>query len=107
MRDLKRSAPLIFGSVSMGRYQGVRAGAYVLAFAKDPAVAIYMNMLRRDDKRAVVEEALARAGGTPARLCVEHEGEAPQPRDAQQAAQQRLDRVFDVFGRENVQVTDE
>ena len=107
MRDLKRSAPLIFGSVSMGRYQGVRDGAYVLAFAKDPAVAIYMNMLRRDDKRAVVEEALARAGGTPARLCVEHEGEAPQPRDAQQAAQQRLDRVFGVFGRENVQVTDE
>ena len=107
MRDLKRSAPLIFGSVSMGRYQGVRDGAYVLAFAKDPAVAIYMNMLRRDDKRAVVEEALARAGGAPARLCVEHEGEAPQPRDAQQAAQQRLDRVFGVFGRENVQVTDE
>lgn len=107
MRDLKRSAPLIFGSVSMGRYQGVRDGAYVLTFAKDPAVAIYMNMLRRDDKRAVVEEALARAGGAPARLCVEHEGEAPQPRDAQQAAQQRLDRVFGVFGRENVQVTDE
>ena len=105
--DVKRNSPMIFGSLIMGRYAGYKDGAYVLSFPKNPAVAIYMNLLARDEKRAVIEQALQKAGGVPARLKIVQEGDPALTHDDKADAQKRLDHVFDVFGRENVQVTDE
>ncbi len=105
--DIKRNAPMIFGSLIMGRYAGYQDGAYVLSFPKNPAVAIYMNLLKRDEKRTVIEQALQKAGGVPARLSIVQEGAPKETRDEQADAQKRLNHVFDVFGRENVQVTDD
>lgn len=105
--DVKRNSPMIFGSLIMGRYAGYKDGAYVLSFPKNPAVAIYMNLLARDEKRAVIEQALQKAGGVPARLKVVQEGDPAATHDEKADAQKRLNHVFDVFGRENVQVTDE
>ncbi|WP_102412980.1 DNA polymerase III subunit gamma/tau [Beduinella massiliensis] len=105
--DVKRNSPMIFGSLIMGRYAGYKDGAYVLSFPKNPAVAIYMNLLARDEKRAVIEQALQKAGGVPARLKIVQEGDPAATHDEKADAQKRLNHVFDVFGRENVQVTDE
>lgn len=105
--DVKRNSPMIFGSLIMGRYAGYKDGAYVLSFPKNPAVAIYMNLLARDEKRAVIEQALQKAGGVPARLKIVQEGDLAATHDEKADAQKRLNHVFDVFGRENVQVTDE
>lgn len=97
--DVKRNSPMIFGSLIMGRYAGYKDGAYVLSFPKNPAVAIYMNLLARDEKRAVIEQALQKAGGVPARLKIVQEGDPAATHDEKADAQKRLNHVFDVFGR--------
>ena len=107
MMELKRSSPSLFGQITMGKFAGYQDGAYTLSFPQNPAVAIYANFLKREDRRQAVEQALTKAGGVPARFMVVQEGAPAVSKDAQAEAQKRLNHVFSVFGRENVQVVDE
>ena len=104
MEALKRNRPDLFAQLSNGRYAGCEGHAYRVTFS--PEAKVYLQVLGMDACRAPVEQALRDAGDAEATLLLEEESAVPAKRDTA-AAEQRKAQMFDLFGRENVEIVDE
>jgi hypothetical protein len=65
------------------------------------ARAFYRQILEKEDKKALIDQALAAALGRPASFRFVQGGEAPK------ADPRTLEQAYDVFGRDKVSVLDE
>jgi len=111
---LLKQKPMIFGFAKLGRVATAENGLYTIVFDKATG-SMAVRMLNMDDKKRDVEAALSQAAGYPCtfRAAIEGTvGEGDQTvlaaqKEAEKQRQENLDKVFDVFGRENVRVLDE
>jgi len=104
MEALKRDRPDLFAQLSNGRYAGCDGHVYRVTFP--PAAKVYMQVLGMDVCRTPVEQALRDAGDAAATLALEEESAAPTKQETA-AADRMQAQIFDLFGRENVEVLDE
>ncbi len=102
IKILRDSSMMLYSQVRMGRFLGIDGDAARIAFKKENE--IFLNVLRKEDNAQIITAALTEAAGRPMRFLPEMEG-AP----AQDTAKQKdtLQAVFDMFGRDKVEVVDE
>ena len=103
-----RKNPMIYGLAMNGRFHSVEDGLYTIAFEKG-AGAIHVNMLNDEARSAEIAAALTAAAGTPCRFRAVTADAVPDKaaeEAAKKKAQENLDRVIEMFGRENVRVID-
>ena len=113
VRALKQK-PQLFGMVRIGRLASGENGLFTVVYDKAIGAA-YVKMLTMPEKNAEVAAAITQAAGYPCTFRAAIEGTVAESDKnilaAQQAqkkqAQDNLDKVFGVFGRENVRVQDE
>lgn len=91
--------PQIYGMLKDAAFRGLEGDSVLLELPR--ARAFYRQILEKDDKRALIEQALAAAFGRPAAFRFVQGGEAPKT-DAR-----TLEQAYDVFGRDKVSVLDE
>jgi len=104
MDALKRNRPDLFAQLNNGRYAGCEGHTYRVTF---PAEAkVFLQVLGMDNCRGPIEQALRDAGDAEATLLLEQESAAPTKQDIAAAGQVQA-QLFDLFGRENVEVIDE
>ncbi len=89
--------------LSKGRFQGVRDGAYVVAF--QPQDEYFLSMLNRDASHQLIIGALAACGAANAEFRAELLKDRAAEKRATEA-EQNMQTLFDVFGRDAVQVSD-
>ena len=103
-----RKNPMIYGLAMNGRFHSVQDGLYTVAFEKGTG-AIHVNMLNDEARSAEIAAALTEAAGSPCRFRAVTADAVPDPsaeEAAKKKAQENLNRVFEMFGRENVRVVD-
>ena len=111
-RRLKQK-PQLFGMLRFGRLATGENGLFTVVYPKTTGGA-YVKMLSIPDKNEEIAAALSAAAGYPCTFRAAIEGTVAESNqailDAQQEAkkqaEQNLDKVFDLFGRENVRVVD-
>ena len=104
MEALKRNHPGLFAQLSNGRYAGCEGHAYRVTFP--PEAKVYLQVLGMDNFRGPVEQALRDAGDNQATLLLEEESNPPTKQDIAAAGQVQA-QIFDLFGRENVEILDD
>ena len=100
-----RQQPMLFGLAMSGRFVSQKDGLFSVAFPK--AAAINANMLNSEENAATIAGMLTNAAGYECRFRAVLEDEGPSEREKEEAKRQaeaNLNRVFDMFGRENVRV---
>ena len=113
IRKLK-TKPQIFGMLRFGRLATSDNGLFTVVYNKTSGGA-YVKMLSMEDKNAVVAQALTEAAGYPCQFRAAIEGTVTESDKnilaaqaaAKKQAQDNLNQVFEVFGRENVRVSEE
>jgi DNA polymerase III gamma/tau subunit len=96
-----KEQPPIFGMLKDAAFRGVEGDSVLLELPR--ARAFYRQILEKDDKKALIDQALARGFGRPVTVRFVQGGEA-----APRAGDRRiLEQAYDVFGREKVSVLDE
>ena len=89
--------------LSRGRFQGVRDGAYTVAF--QPQDDIFMSMLKSEASRKYVVEALTASGADAPEFRAELlKDKAAEKREEQ--SEKSMETLFETFGRDMVQVND-
>ena len=113
MRALKKQ-PQLFGMLRFGRLVSGENGLFTVAYPKTTG-GMYVKMLNIKEKKEQVEEALTAAAGYVCTFRAAIEGTVAESDKAvlkaqeEQKAQEEknLNKVFDIFGRENVRVMEE
>ena len=113
MRRLKQN-PMLYGIVRGGRLATCENAQFTVVFDKGTG-AMYVRMLSMEEKNAQVAAALTAAAGFPCTFRAAIEGTVAEgasgvlaaQAQAKKQAQDNLNRIFDVFGRENVRVQDD
>lgn len=98
---LLRKEPSIYSQMMQGRFTGITGDTATMVFQKGGE--IFLNTLRQPARLSRIEALLSEAAGKPMRLQLDMEASPAAP----VAAKNTIQRVFDAFGRENVQVVDE
>ena len=89
--------------IQRGRFQGVRDGAYTVAF--QPQDEFYLTLLDNDRSRRIIGDALLACGAETGQVRVELlRDKAAEQRQIQ--SEQSMQTLFDTFGRDAVQVSD-
>jgi len=102
LKLVRKEAPGIYSQLLQGRFEGIQGDAAHMVFPKEGE--IYLNTLKLPVRLSQLEELLSEAAGKPMKCRLELERKTPAPKRTQEDT---LQKVFDVFGRENVQVVDE
>lgn len=99
---LLRKEPSIYAQLLQGRFVGIKEDTAYVVFAKEGE--IYQNTLKAPARLSKMEQLLSEAAGKPMKfqLTIENKKSALEP-----AQEDILAKVFDTFGRENVQVVDD
>ena len=92
-----------YSPLSKAKFAGVEGDVVTLVFPKEGA--IYIKMLERENARASVEGQLSAAFGRPMRMKLSTEA-APQKTQGA-GARENLSNIYDVFGRDKVEVIDD
>ena len=103
-----RKNPMIYGLAMNGRFHSAEDGLYTVAFDEKTG-AINVNMLNDEARSAEIAAALTEAAGSPCRFRAVTADAVPDPaaeEAAKKKAQENLNRVFEMFGRENVRVVE-
>jgi len=111
---LLKQKPQLYGMVRMGRLASSDNGLFTVVYEKAIG-GMYVKLLSMPDKNAEVASALSQAAGYPCTFRAAIEGSVAESDKnilAAQAAQKKqtednLNKVFGMFGRENVRVQDE
>ena len=109
-----RKDPKLYGFVRIGRLANSENGLFTVVFDKISG-GMYVKILSMEDKNAQVAQALTEVAGYPCRFHPAIEGTVAESdknvlaaqEAAKNQAQANLEQIFDVFGRENVRVTEE
>ena len=99
MEAIAKEQPQIYGMLKDASFRGLDGDSVLLELPR--ARAFYRQILEKDDKKALIDQALAAAFGSPSSFRFVQGGETPKtdPRTLEQA--------YDVFGRDKVSVLDE
>ena len=103
-----RRDPMIYGLAMNGQLVSAENGLFTVAFNRVTG-AIHAAMLNEDARAESIAKALSDAAGYPCRFRAVLEGETVDEaaqKEAKKRAEENLNRVFEMFGRENVRVTD-
>ena len=102
VKKIRAENPLLTG-ISYGRFTGRTGNTWHLEYTEDKQ--IFIRMMNQDKNRALIEQALSACGAeNPTFEASAAENQAK--KRAQAAADKSLDTLSDIFGRENIQVTD-
>ncbi|NLD34679.1 MAG: DNA polymerase III subunit gamma/tau [Clostridiales bacterium] len=99
----KKELPNIYSMMSEGKFGGSKEGVYLLRFPADKQ--FYIGFLMAEARRAQIEAILSELSGQPARFEALAEDTAPAQKDARRAAEQDIQALSAVFGRQNIIVT--
>lgn len=99
----KKELPNIYSMMSEGKFGGSKEGVYLLRFPADKQ--FYISFLMAEARRAQVEAILSELSGQPARFEALTEDTAPAQKDARRVAEQDIQALSAVFGRQNIIVT--
>ena len=102
LKLFRKEAPGVYSQLLQGRFEGIKGNAAHITFPKEGE--INLNMLKLPARLSQMEEIISVAAGRPMKFILELERKTPAPQRKQEDA---LQKVFDVFGRENVQVVDD
>ena len=113
MRQAKQK-PQLFGMLKFGRLVSGENGLFTVVYPKATGAA-YVKMLSIPEKNEEVAGYLTQAAGYPCTFRAAIEGTVQESdkailaaqAEAQKQAENSLNKVFDMFGRENVRVRDE
>lgn len=113
MRQAKQK-PQLFGMLKFGRLVSGDNGLFTVVYPRATGGA-YVKMLSMAEKNAEVADYLTKAAGYPCTFRAAIEGTVQESNkailaaqeEAQKQAENSLNKVFDMFGRENVRVKDE
>ena len=113
MRQAKQK-PQLFGMLKFGRLVSGENGLFTVVYPKATGGA-YVKMLRMQEKNEEVAGYLTRAAGYPCTFRAAIEGTVQESdkailaaqEEAKKQAENSLNKVFDMFGRENVRVKEE
>ena len=113
MRQAKQK-PQLFGMLKFGRLVSGDNGLFTVVYPRATGGA-YVKMLSMAEKNAEVANYLTKAAGYPCTFRAAIEGTVQESdkailaaqEEAQKQAENSLNKVFDMFGRENVRVKDE
>ena len=103
-----RRQPMLYGLAMNGRFVSAEDGMFTVAFDKATG-GIHVNMLNEEQRNKEIADAITQASGYACRFHAVLEGDEPDEAAkaaAKKKAEENLSRVFDMFGRENVRVTD-
>lgn len=99
---LVKKEPYLYAPMTQGRFQGIEGDVARVIFPRGGE--IFLNMLGQAGRQAKIEALLSEAAGHPMTLSLAMEAEKKETTDRQKSSMQS---VFDIFGRENVEVVDE
>ena len=113
LRKLKQK-PQLYGMARFGRLATSENGLFTVVYDKTSGGA-YVKMLSMPDKSAQIAEALSAAAGYPCTFRAAIEGTVAESdknilaaqEEAKKQTENNLNKVFGMFGRENVRVLDE
>ena len=113
MRQAKQK-PQLFGMLKFGRLVSGDNGLFTVVYPRATGGA-YVKMLSMAEKNAEVADYLTKAAGYPCKFRAAIEGTVQESdkailaaqEEAQKQAENSLNKVFDMFGRENVRVKEE
>lgn len=99
LEAIAKEQPQIYGMLKDAAFRGLDGDSVLMELPR--ARAFYRQILEKDDKKALIDQALAAAFGRPISFRFVQGGEAPK------ADPRTLEQAYDVFGREKVSVLDE
>ena len=102
LKLFRKEAPGIYSQLLLGRFEGFEGNVAYMTFQKEKE--INLNMLKLPLRLSQMEEIMSEAAGKPMKFRLELENKQPAAQPQQDGM---LRKVFDVFGRENVQVVDD
>ena len=113
LQEIRKTMPMLYGLLNPGRLAKEEDGRYTVVFNARTG-GINVNMLNTEERSTQVATALSVAAGRPCTFRAALEGTVEetdkkildQQAQAKKQAQENLDKIFDVFGRENVRVSD-
>ena len=113
MQEIRKSMPMLYALMVPGRLAHEENGLFTVVFNAKTG-GLNVGMLNARERNEQVATALSVAAGHPCTFKAALEGtvEEKDPRildakqDAKRQAQENLQKVFDVFGRENVRVNE-
>ena len=100
LETIQKEQPPIFGMLKDAAFRGLDGDSVLAELPK--ARAFYRQILEKDDKKALIDQALSQAFGRTVALRFVQGGEAPPKADGR-----TLQQAYDVFGRDKVSVLDE
>ena len=99
---IKANSPALVG-VSQGRFVGRKGNVWRLEFTEEKQ--FFIRMMNQDKNRQTIERGLAECGAEDPKFeAAAAENQARKRAEA--VAEKSLDTLSDIFGRENIQVTD-
>lgn len=101
-KAILRKEPQLLAPIMRGQFAGIQGDVVHLRFPREEA--IYCNMFNQEARKERVEAMLSEAAGRPMKLAAQLEPEKP---TVKPEAKNTREHVFEVFGRENVQVVDD
>ena len=113
MQEIRKSMPMLYALMVPGRLAHEENGLFTVVFNAKTG-GLNVGMLNSRERNEQVAIALSVAAGHPCTFKAALEGtvEEKDPRildakqDAKRQAQENLQKVFDIFGRENVQINE-
>jgi hypothetical protein len=99
MESIAKEQPQIYGMLKDAAFRGLDGDSVLMELPR--ARAFYRQILEKDDKKALIDQAFSAAFGRPVSFRFAQGGEAPK------ADPRTLEQAYDVFGRDKVSVLDE
>ena len=99
MEGIAKEQPQIYGMLKDASFRGLDGDSVLLELPR--ARAFYRQILEKDDKKALIDQAMAAAFERSAAIRFVQGGEAPK------ADARTLEQAYDVFGRDKVSVLDD
>jgi DNA polymerase-3 subunit gamma/tau len=99
MEAIAKEQPQIYGMLKDAAFRGLDGDSVLMELPR--ARAFYRQILEKDEKKALIDQALATVFGRPMSFRFAQGGEAPK------ADPRTLEQAYDVFGRDKVSVLDE
>jgi hypothetical protein len=100
LEAISKEQPQIFGMLKDAAFRGLDGDNALLELPR--ARAFYRQILEKEDKKALIDQALSAAYVRPMAVRFMQGGETPRAQD-----RRTLEQAYDVFGREKVSVLDE
>ncbi|MCL1795811.1 MAG: DNA polymerase III subunit gamma/tau [Clostridia bacterium] len=92
----------LYASFAQGEFGGINGDSALLLFSRDKE--IFRNVLLKNERQQRVEAMLSEAAGRPLKLLLQLRNEK---KEDMRLKTDVMESIFDVFGRENVQVVDD